>query len=101
MHHAHARAALATALGALDAAVVERDREAVAGLGVELGEVAAARQRAFEHALGERGIDEARSRVRRRHGASPLRAERRRGLLSASDSSTRATMRSAVWSNRS
>ena len=83
--HAHAGAALAAALRALHAAVVERDREAVASLGVQLGEVAAARQRALQHARGEPGVDQA-------HGCSRAARRGRRGFASASDSSTSATI---------
>ena len=71
LHDAHAGAALAAALGTLDAAVVEREREAAPVLGVELGEVAAARQRALEHALGQLGIDQ-------RHDVSPACGSSRR-----------------------
>ncbi len=58
LHHAHARAALAAALGALHAAVVETEREAAAGLRVELRHVAAPRQRALEHAARQLGVDQ-------------------------------------------
>ena len=65
LHHAHARAALAAALRALHAAVVEREREAAARLGVQLRHVAAARERALEHAPRELRVDERHSRVPR------------------------------------
>ena len=53
--HPHVGAALAAGLRALHALVVEREREAVAVLGVELGQVAAAPQRAGEHPLRQLG----------------------------------------------
>src|SRR5690606_8303565 len=56
---ADGRAPLAAGLRALDAAVVEGDREARAVLDVEVGEVAPAREGALEHAGGELGVDEA------------------------------------------
>src|SRR6266545_4937345 len=57
-HDAHARSALAPALRALHAAVVERDREAAARLGIELGHVAPARERPLEHARRQLWVDE-------------------------------------------
>ena len=58
LHDPHACAALAAALWALDASVVEREREASPRFGVELGHVPAARQRAIEDAGGQLGIDQ-------------------------------------------
>ena len=58
LHHAHAGTALTAALGSLDATVVEREREALARLGVQLGKVASARERALEHARGKLRLDE-------------------------------------------
>ena len=98
LHHPHAGAQLAPALRPLHATVVERDREAPPRFRVQLGEVPAAGQRALEHACGERGVDEARSARARLGHASRLT---RRGLASASDSSTSSTIRSAVCSRRS
>ena len=86
VHHPHARTSLAPALRTLDAAVVERDRKALAGLGVELGEVAPAAERAREHRGGERRFDE-------RHSSS--------SFALGSSSSTSATIRSAVSRTRS
>src|SRR5919108_174034 len=59
----HAGAALAAALRPLHAAVVERQREALASLRVELGELAAAGERTLEHASRQ-------SRLYERHAAS-------------------------------
>ena len=53
-HHANRRARLRPGLGALDAAVVERQREAVAALDVEVGEVPSAAQRARDQAARRR-----------------------------------------------
>ena len=58
MHDADAGAPLAAVLRVLDAAVVERQAEAVPVLGVELGEVAAVGERPRKHALGQLGVDE-------------------------------------------
>ena len=58
LHDPHARAALAAALRALHAPVVEREPEAAPRLGVELGHVATAAEGAIEHAGGQLGIDE-------------------------------------------
>jgi hypothetical protein len=62
LHDAHARPALAAALRALHTAVVERDGEPAARLGVKLGHVAAARERALEDRGGELRIDQRHSR---------------------------------------
>ena len=86
MDHPHARTSLAPALRTLDAAVVDRDRKSLPRLGVELGEVAPAGERAREHRGGERGFDE-------RHSSS--------SFALGSSSSTSATIRSAVSSTRS
>src|SRR4029453_15113213 len=64
LHDPDAGASLPTALRALDAAVVQRDPKRLARLGIQLGEVAAAGERALEHALRKRRIDEV-------HAASP------------------------------
>ena len=53
--HADRGAGLLPALGALQTAVVERQRERRAALDVQVGEVAAAPQRTLEQALGEVG----------------------------------------------
>ena len=58
-HHPHARTALATRLRALHPTVVEREREARAGLGVQLGQLAAPRERVLQHGGGQLGRDEA------------------------------------------
>jgi hypothetical protein len=62
LHHSHAGAALATALRALHAAVVHRDRKAAPRLRVHLRHVAAPRQRALEHARRQVGVDQRHSR---------------------------------------
>ena len=81
MHDAHAGAALAAVLGVLDAAVVEREAEAVPVLGVELGEVAAAGERPLEHALGELGVDERHAALRPSFTTSTICTRRRQRLL--------------------
>ena len=58
LHDPHARAALAAALRTLHASVVEGEREAAPRLGVELGHVTAAPERAIEDAGRQLGIDE-------------------------------------------
>src|SRR6188768_2203781 len=70
---AHTGPALASALRALHAPVVERDREAAPRLRVQLGQVAAAGERALEDARRQLEIDE-------RHSRSDTRAS----MLSAS-----------------
>ncbi len=59
LHHSHGRAALGAALGPLDAAVVEREREDPPILRVELAQVAPARERPLDHGLRELVADEA------------------------------------------
>ena len=79
LHDAHAYAALPAALGTLDTAVVEREREAAPRLGVQLSEVAAASQRALEDARREVGGDE-------RHDSFGRLARRARGLRGLAES---------------
>ena len=64
LDHANADARLATALGGLHAALVQREREALPVLGVELGQVAPVCEGAAEHPPGELGVHEA-------HGSYP------------------------------
>ena len=80
--------------GTLDATVVERDRKAVARLGVQLGVVAAAAGGALEDALGEGRLDE-------RHASAPRGRRAPRGPAVDCDSSTSSTIRSATASSRS
>src|SRR4051812_34776616 len=61
LHYAYAGAALAAGLGALDLRVVYPQAEAIAVLGIDLAEVAAVRQGAFEHTLGELVADQCHS----------------------------------------